>query len=72
MIDPSKVVRVSEQAFRNIPNFPYKPRFGHYQGLRYAFIDEESACVLHDGRAAPLTDLPSGKEVHWETFLCLQ
>jgi len=70
-IDPSQVVRVSEDAFQNLPDFSYKPRYSYYNGLRYAFIDEESPSVLHDGKTIPLTEVKPGTEIHWETFLCL-
>lgn len=71
MSNPAQVVRVPEEAFRNLPNFPYKPRYGHYNGLRYAFIDEVSPGVLHDGRVLSLTEVKPGTHVQWETFLCL-
>lgn len=70
--DPDQVVRVPEPAFQNLPDFPYKPRYSYYNGLRYAFIDEESSSVLHDGKAIPLTEINPGTEIQWETFLCLQ
>jgi hypothetical protein len=63
---------MDEEAFSNLPNFAYKPRYGHFQTLRYAFIDEESSFVFHNGQRIALNDVKPGTDIQWETYLCLQ
>ncbi|KIJ23435.1 hypothetical protein M422DRAFT_39614 [Sphaerobolus stellatus SS14] len=71
-VHPSKVFRTPEERFADLPGFPYIPRYGFLESLRYAFIDETSG-ILHNGRelsAEEAKKVPSD-QIHWETFLCL-
>ena len=70
---PSRVVRTPDEAFKDLPNFNYLPRYDHYGNLRYAFIEEESPAVFHDGKTINVSEI-SGKDIaiHWETYVCFQ
>ena len=70
---PSRVVRLPDHRFEDLPDFPYIPRYEFLHDLRYAFIDETSG-VYFNGRelsSAEARDIPVG-EIQWETYLCLQ
>ncbi|KAF8582409.1 hypothetical protein K439DRAFT_155872 [Ramaria rubella] len=68
----SKVVRTPDDRFRDIPGFPYTPRYEYLGSLRYSFIDITSG-ILCNGRELLPTDLKgiSAEDIHWETYLCL-
>ena len=72
-VPPSRVVRTPDERFKDIPDFPYTPRYEYLQGLRYAFIDQTSG-VHFNGKelsSAEIRDIPVG-DIQWETYLCLQ
>ena len=72
-IRPSRVIRTPDERFKDIPDFPYTPRYEFIRGLRYAFIDQTSG-VFFNGRelsASETKDVPAG-DICWETYLCLQ